>query len=367
MLKRINRLEKLINSVSFNLLWEGFTKKKFAIYNESNFFINDNNNINLDLKKKNGCYVGIVDERFIGNTAIKIDDEYVAIWNYKTISENINDAKLASLLIHEMFHCFQYENNEKRFPNELHGLDYPITIENISLRMLERKYLMNSVLEKNEEKREKYLSKYFSLRVKREKLIGDFIKYEKAIESVEGTAVYVEFKAYEQLIKDKNKILKDLIKGFTDINQKNLKIRHSTYNQGLLLGLIAEKYILNWTSKFMNSQLYLSDFIFNELDIEICDYKDVNYKEKEIEECIINWDKTRDLVFKEFEKNNKGNVLEKGFEITGFDPMNVVKRENIIIHKNFLRIKSNGKEQMLKGPVKTIIGENVFDVEKIEW
>lgn len=367
----MDRLERLINSVKFTQLWEGFTKKKFAVYKEKIFFINDNCNINLDLKKKNDCYIGIVDERFIGNTAIKIDDEYIAIWNYKTISKNINDAKLASLLIHEMFHCFQYENNEKRFPNELQGLDYPITKENISLRMLERKYLMDSVFEKDERKRKEYLSNYFSLRTKREKLIGDFIKYEKAIESVEGTAVYVEFKAYDQLVKDSNnKILKDLIKGFTDINQRNLKVRHSTYNQGLLLGLIADKYISNWTSKFMISQLYLSDFVFNELnilDIEVCDYNDIDYKQEEIEECIIKWNKDRDFVFEEFEKNNKGNILEEGFEITAFDPMNVIKIENVIIHKKFLRIKSNGKEQVLKGPIKTIIGENIFDVKKIEW
>src|SRR5699024_864690 len=212
---------------------------------------------------------------------------------------------------------------------------------------------------------------YFSLRTKREKLIGDFIKYEKAIESVEGTAVYVEFKAYDQLVKDSNnKILKDLIKGFTDINQRNLKVRHSTYNQGLLLGLIADKYISNWTSKFMISQLYLSDFVFNELnilDIEVCDYNDTDYKQEEIEECIIKWNKDRDFVFEEFEMNNKGNILEESFEITAFDTMNVIKIENVIIHKKFLRIKSNGKEQVLKGPIKTIIGENIFDVEKIEW
>src|SRR5699024_12155237 len=65
---------------------------------------------------------------------------------------------------------------------------------------------------------------------------------------------------------------------------------------------------LNWTSKFMISQLYLSDFVFNELnilDIEVCDYNDIDYKQEEIEECIIKWNKDRDFVFEEFEKNNK--------------------------------------------------------------
>lgn len=39
MLKRMDRLERLINSVKFTQLWESFTKKKFAIYNEKVFLL----------------------------------------------------------------------------------------------------------------------------------------------------------------------------------------------------------------------------------------------------------------------------------------------------------------------------------------
>lgn len=279
MIWRMKELEKLLNLIDYNQLWDKFTKTKYAIYNGKNFYINDNVGIDIDLIKKGSCFVGNVDERFMGNTAISINNNYVAIWNEDTISKDIDNVKLASLIIHEMFHGFQSANGEKRFPNELLDVDYPITIENINLRMLERQYLLGVNIENNKEKKMELLTLYFKVRNKREKLIGSIIEYEKAIESVEGTAVYVEYKALTQLASNnRNSILEEYIKGFTEINEENLKIRQSTYNQGLLLSLIADEYIPNWKSKFDNSELFLSDFIKSELEIKEVREINIEYK-----------------------------------------------------------------------------------------
>ncbi|TAH63539.1 MAG: hypothetical protein EWM50_02320 [Gottschalkiaceae bacterium] len=368
MIWKMKELEKFLNSIDYNQLWDKFTKTKYAIYNDKNFYISDDVGIDLNLIKKDSCFVGNVDARFIGNTAISINNNYVAIWNEDTITKDTDNAKLASLIIHEMFHCFQLASGEKRFPNELLGIDYPITIENVNLRMLERRYLLGASIENDKEKRMKLLTLYFNIRNKREKLLGSIIEYEKAIESIEGTAVYVEYKARTQLIPNNRKsILEEYIKGFTEINEKNLKIRQSTYNQGLLLGLIADEYIPNWKDKFANSELFLSDFIKSELEI-----KEVNidYKHEDlaaIEQCVINWTEQIDTVFDEFERRSKLNSLEEGFQVTGFDPMNIVKRNQEIIHKNFLRVKIGECEQIIKGPVKALVGDHFFDVKRIEW
>ncbi len=365
---RMKELEKLLDLIDYNRLWDKFTKTKYAIYNDKNFYINDNVGIDLNLIKKDSCFVGNVDERFMGNTVISINNNYVAILNENTISKDIDNTELASLIVHEMFHGFQLANGEKRFPNELLGADYPITIENINLRMLERQYLLDASIKNNKEKKLESLTSYFKVRDKREKLIGNIIEYEKAIESVEGTAVYVEYKALTQLISNnQNSILEKYTKGLTEINEENLKIRHSTYNQGLLLGLIADEYIPNWKSKFDNSELFLSDFIRGELNI-----KDINieYRRENVEEikqCIINWEEQRDKVFDEFEGKGKLNSLKDGFEVIGIDPMNIVKRNQEVIHRNFLRIKIGECEQIIRGPVRTVIGDHLFDVKKIEW
>lgn len=59
--------------------------------------------------------------------------------------------------------------------------------------------------------------------------------------------------------------------------------------------------------------------------------------------------------------------MNDGFHITGFDPMNIVKRGQEIIHKNFLQVQINHTDHIIKGPVKTIIGGGIFDVKEIEW
>lgn len=70
-----------------------FWEKKYAIYNDENFHINDNAGLDLDVIKKGSYFIGETDERFIGNTAIAIDDEYIAIWNEDFISKDTNDKK----------------------------------------------------------------------------------------------------------------------------------------------------------------------------------------------------------------------------------------------------------------------------------
>ena len=137
--------------------------------------------------------------------------------------------------------------------------------------------------------------------------------------------------------------------------------------QGLLLSLIAEDYIPDWKDKFMNNELFLSDFIQKRLDIKVKDM-DIDYENMIlIEECVNSWINKRNLAFKDLEKKTKSNVLKDGFELTGFDPMNMIKKGNEIIHNSYLRIKIDGMEQILKGPVKTTIGDHIFDVKRIEW
>lgn len=368
MIGAMKEVEKLISKVDFNELWDDFVKSRYAIYDDTNFYINDDRGLDLDLIKRDTFFVGNVDERFAGNTAISINDNFIAIVGKDTIENNRDNVKLASIIIHEMFHCFQYYKGEKRFPNELLAIDYPITYENIYYRMIERQYLFEACFEKCKEEKVELLSNYFTVRTKRENLIGLIINYEKAIESVEGTAVYVEYKALTQLTANNDvSILEDYIKGFTDIKEENLKIRLSSYHQGLLLGLIADELISDWKAKFDSSKLYISDFIKRQLKIEEADihlgYDDVS----EIEQCITNWNRKVDEVFDDFDKKDKLNSMKDSIQMAGFDPMNIVKRGKEIIHKNFIRIKTDDSELIIKGPVKTLIGKHLFDIKKMEW
>lgn len=364
----MEELEEYLNLIDYNELWKGFSRANYAIYNDEIFYIKDNFGIDLHLVRGGLFFAGETDERFIGNSAIKINDEYLAIWNEEYIPQDMDNKKLASLIIHEMFHCYQMENDEKRFANEILGIDYPITVENISLRILERQYLLDACTENNQEEKMELLAHYYNIRDNREKVMGSIIDYEKALESVEGTAVYVEFKALNQLIQGDEKLpLKEYIKGFTKISEENLKIRESTLNQGLLLCLIADEHIPNWKSEFFDSEQYLSDFIRERIGLKGINYNYKNEKLPEIKEYINNWEDRRDGIFDEFDRRGVLNLLEEDFQITGLDPMNIIKRDNEMIHQNFLRIRIGEEEQVIRGPVKMIIGEHFFDVKKIEW
>ena len=111
-----------IHRVDFSLLWEGFKPLKFALYNENACCFD-------------GEYIDKTDQ-FLANTAIHYNGEYIAIWR---LGEDVPDYDvLTSKIIHEMFHGFQYENKESRFPNELEALQkYSYSVENLTIKLKE--------------------------------------------------------------------------------------------------------------------------------------------------------------------------------------------------------------------------------------
>lgn len=368
MIDTMVKVNKYINSVNFSKLWPGFKKTNFAIYDEKNVYFNDDYDIDIDLSKEGSVFVGKVDNRFGGCTAIKINNHQVAIWDASYISKDMTIKKLASMIIHEMFHCFQLENKyEKGFPNEILGMNYPISIENISLRSLERNCLFQWISEINKDKKLDFVNIFFSLREKREVLIGEFIDYEESLESLEGTAVYAEFKALTQLHSNKKILIReDFFKGFNEINEENLKIRYSSCAQGAILALIADEYLGNWKEKFQKSESHISNFL----------KENIKLGKKNIENKKINLDKVEKVIYAREEKINelfydfdriKENIVEEDIQIVLFDPMNIIKRNNESIHKSFIKVKIDEKEKMIKGPVKVTQGNNFFDVKKIEW
>ncbi|MBN2790857.1 MAG: hypothetical protein JXR69_11750 [Candidatus Delongbacteria bacterium] len=350
--KIIKEIDILINSLDFSALWPEFRKFKFALYDEKNYYMDG--------------YVGEIDERFMGNSAIKLGNEAIAIWNMSMSAEYKSDEKITSGIVHEMFHCFQGQYGEKRHANEILGIDYPIELENINLRSLERKLLYNSAIEVNKTQKLELLKEFFNVRAEREKILSEFIEYEKAIETFEGNAVFVEFQALKQMSQDKDSMLVEFLNGFTDISPSNLAIRRSSYFQGMVLCMIADDLIPEWKIEFQNSDLYLSDFILNKLNIVIVPAKKEYLISEDVINCIAEWEENIDKEFNNFNSSDNIEKLEN-VSFAGFDPMNILKRGNEYLHKHFLKINQDGVDNMIKGPVKVVCGENMFYVKWIEF
>lgn len=360
MIQTVRQIRQHLDRLDFDKLWLGFQATPFLIYDSDYFYADQPVPPELATEPWQGIYRGRCQGRLMGNTALKLGYTTLAIWDMRTIPADFSTHKLASLIVHEMFHAFQMASGEQRFPNELLGLDYPITRENIALRTRERDHLFQAASQIDTS----HLAQFFSLRRQRKAIIGSFLAYEEAIETVEGTAVYVEFQALSQLVPQTS--LGDFLGSFREVSADNLKIRNSSYHQGLLLSLLADQLIPDWKSGFLASDEYLSPMIEHSLALlEVTlDPEEVN---SHLEEVLAQHEQARQQVFHDFANTPRENFVDRDIELTGFDPMNVIKCGREVIHLRFVRVKIDGQEKMLAGPVKMTIGQNLFDVVSLEW
>jgi hypothetical protein len=175
-----DQVKQRIDTVNFDMLWQGFRPTSFALYSEDQCFLN-------------GKYIEKT-HQFIANTSIAFEGEYIAIWNVTSLPKNLD--QFTSLIIHEMFHTHQNMNQETRYADEKKALiQYKYDLENLSLKLQEAQ-ILQSLIEDND------MSLWNSLisnRAYRNKKFPYEYEYEACIEQIEGSAHYVELKALEQL------------------------------------------------------------------------------------------------------------------------------------------------------------------------
>ncbi len=314
------KIKKRIDLLDFQSIFKGFHPFQFALYNDKVVqFEND---------------VIPYDNRFIGNSSIKYNDEHIAIWNMNYPVEDIN--QFASKIVHEMFHAFQGEKNEQRFPNEICGIFYNFSKENIGMKIEETKYLINSYIKKDKSE----LFKFLMLRSKRRALYIDSVNYEAGIETVEGYARFIELKTLKKFSEEKysnefNKLLK-----YVDTFSNYSKPRNISYEVGALLLTLLEDFGYDISIDFPRSvtvDLYVkpdkktSVKFNNNLDLKWLD--DLNNQSSEM---------LKNLLSKSLEKVEFDKVI-------GFDPMNTKKIENYIVYNHFIFIEHNQKRFSIMG------------------
>ncbi|MEH7030290.1 peptide ABC transporter permease, partial [Bacillus wiedmannii] len=179
----LNKIKQDINMDLLYELWPGFMGAAFALYNDEHvyvfhhpLFLKDDDNYEYTVLKW--------DEQFKADTFILFKD-------YPTAIVNMNRYKdyetLLAVVVHELFHCYQYLNKERRFPNESIGFQYPITEENIELRNKEQICLYDAVHCKSQAERINYIKRFIELRERRASFMKEeFITYECMVESIEG-------------------------------------------------------------------------------------------------------------------------------------------------------------------------------------
>ena len=168
------RVNRQLERIDFEALWPGFHPFPFALY--------DGTHAVLDGRLMD-C-----PEDFHGNTAVSFQGRLTAIWNVRPDLPG-DDIGLASKLVHEMFHAFQMERNEKRFPNDLLLAAAELTPEYLALKAEECRCLTEP----------DGLLRFQALREMRRAVNGGCIQEEFLTETIEGMAQYIELCALEQL------------------------------------------------------------------------------------------------------------------------------------------------------------------------
>ena len=216
--------------------WSGYPELPVAFYNKKVVCIAGYKVFPEGFREVSGVLIGEKDDRFYGNTSINFEGQQIAIWDLDTVSSSISFEKLVSLLFHEGLHGYQLIKKDKRWANELDVIEYPFTFKNMKLRFLERKLLYKVAMSKNFEQMNEILSRFIYIRKKRKVLIGESINYELALESIEGTALYLETCVFSYL--SKRSLNEVIVKRSSDLlsSEVNLnKFRMSCYVPGMIL------------------------------------------------------------------------------------------------------------------------------------
>lgn len=340
-----NLVEGILNKLDFDSLWKGFHLYPFALYDNKNVYLSDNRQIPYD-------------NRFIANTTIEFEREHIAIWN---VNDYAGDAEeVASELVHEMFHAYQMDNGEKRFPQDLEILNYPLNIESFEYKYVENVILAEAYQQKDIITKRELISRFICIRYKREDLIGKMIELEYLTETAEGMAEYVGCMALKKInIEKYKKRMQEYIRVLSEKDSMLFDIRRISYYSGaIFLSVLKDVEI---------------DF-YHALDKEVKpvfrlvseNFPKISNVEIKLDETIgrmaNEYLKERDKQFQKFFEKEITKIETKGF-IRGYDPMNMIKKENMILCTHFVMVQRVEEKEatFIQGPVVVELSENTIN------
>jgi len=330
-----NNINNILNQMDFNALWKGFKKYPFALYNEKTVYF-EASEIPYNTQ-------------FIGNTSIIYNKEPIAIW-YVSDPSNEDPEILASNLVHEMFHAFQKEQGESRFPNDFMILDYPDDVRNYELKYAENQILAQGFLATDIEEKRNLLQQFISIRNERKKRIGDMIQCEFLTETVEGLAEYVGTMALKQISKIKYtdrintylEILKVLDNNLFDIRRISYYIGTVFYITAVDSGVSIYPDLgkcIKSTYEMIACNFTCKETLHIQTSMEVKEkvQEHVKQKVKQLEDFM----------------NRDHRCIIVDCTICGYDPMNMIKVNEYILCSHFIMLCDNqtNEQKFIKGPV----------------
>lgn len=325
--------DMILNTLDFGSLFAGFHKYRFALYNSKEIY--------LDGK------LMPYQEGFRGNTSILYDDEFIAIWNLEL--DPIEDIEiLAYSLVHEMFHCHQRANKEKRYPSDLVLLNYPDDMENFLKKYNENRYLTEAYEQQDIEQ----FKKFVSIRNNRMNVYPDMVCQELRTETLEGMAEYVGLKALRSINAEKFKIItRNYVHKLRAEDSLMFDVRRISYYSGSIYFLCLDNFGFTIKNTFDSEQTVYeqSTIDTNNIVAEVYPFGFIssNYSEflKEKEAKV-----ARHI--------SKSKYIACNAIICGYDPMNMFRIGNIIYCSHFICLNIGGNIESINSAIALRLADN---------
>ncbi len=320
-----NEIKEKIDTIDFTRLFDGFSQMPFALYDDTHVYFASR----------------VIDktDQFYGNTSIQFEGNYIAIW-YIDNQEIKNIDVLTSKIVHEMFHAYQMKQNDPRFPNEIMAVKYPYDAHNLTLKFKEH-VLISGMIDHFSIDDFKTLC---ALKQYRKKHYPMAYRYESAIETIEGMAVYVELSALKQLNTPVYNQTLDRLKETLLDRAKLIPIRAINYTSGALLLLLAENNTIAFNHRVGEETMNISSLVCNQITT-----KDVSIPKKDpVIEHLVNTYKDTVNINIETKMKAYDNHLKGVFDIVGLDPMNTMFSDNMLYCKHMLAYKANDGVHYIK-------------------
>jgi len=361
MTRDLHTFTEHLNKDSLSTFWPDFQTVAYALYTDETVYLFQH----PAYPETKHSFVQLPwSKEFAGNTSILFHDYPTAIVQMDSDSDK---DRLYAVLAHELFHGLQYLKGESRFPDEVLGITYPLVTENVELRQQERLHLYKAVTEIDATERKHHLNQFILYREKRAAVVGQFMKYEQLIETVEGPAFYVELNAYvARSGTRKDEEIRSSGEMLLDIADSTRHLRRSCYSSGLFICLLLDELSPGWQANFLQSELTLYEYfrqfaepvhekplmIDSAVDVSVLVTTIMSERDERIEETVRH---------AKYVLNIQGEI-----KVAGIDPMNIIPSGNKVLHQNFVRLKMNEQDYLLQQPVIAFMEDSIFRCKHVQ-
>lgn len=334
LLETFRTVDAMLDKLDFATLFSGFHRYRYALYTDSEICL-DGEMLPYQVD-------------FRGNTALEFNGECIAIWNMET--DPAEDTELLAYgLVHEMYHCHQRANGEKRYPSELALLHYSGDIGNFEKKYNENLYLADA-WEKNDVQA---LQKFTWIRNMRIGENPDMVQQELKIETVEGMAEYVGLKALQTINSEKfAAVTGGYLQKLRAQDGLVFDLRRICYYSGALYALCLDRHGKQIDNDFSCEQTVYEQnswAVSADGSVVIRSYDFIPYQFTELT--------------KERERLIAHSIRQWGYTackayICGFDPMNMFRVGDFVYCKNFVCLDTGGTVRTMNTSVVLRMNEN---------